>query len=217
MPWPLLLKILPRVHKYPPPWPGDEFTVFVHCPLSSENELEKVHCPNFCPLSTACPLSNFLSTVHCPLSNFLSTGHCPIYCPLSTVQRFWVGAGGGGGYLCTLILPVTQWKYSAKQKKMKKTLKKHGKIEGAGGGGSEKDPPATCSFQTHNPRWIIVPSWMKKFVTFYKGWGGGQSKKIFVVLKKWPNSAVKNLICQKSKRENFFEEKIFFEKSSFGI
>ena len=26
----------------PPPWPGDEFTVFVHCPLSSENELEKV-------------------------------------------------------------------------------------------------------------------------------------------------------------------------------
>ena len=25
-----------------PPWPGDEFTVFVHCPLSSENELEKV-------------------------------------------------------------------------------------------------------------------------------------------------------------------------------
>ena len=79
-----------------PPWPGDEFTVFVHCPLSSENELEKVHCPNFCPLSTACPLSNFLST-----------GHCPIYCPLSTVQRFWVGAGGG--YLCTLTNIKCYW------------------------------------------------------------------------------------------------------------
>ena len=34
-------KNLPRVPEYPP-WPGDDFTVFVHCPLSSENELEKV-------------------------------------------------------------------------------------------------------------------------------------------------------------------------------
>ena len=95
-----------------PPWPGDEFTVFVHCPLSSENELEKVHCPNFCPLSTACPLSNFLSTVHCPLSNFLSTGHCPIYCPLSTVQRFWVGAGGGTYVPCSIwvIWPILRLK-----------------------------------------------------------------------------------------------------------
>ena len=35
------MRVLFRVAEYPP-WPGDDFTVFVHCPLSSENELEKV-------------------------------------------------------------------------------------------------------------------------------------------------------------------------------
>ena len=101
----------------PPPWPGDEFTVFVHCPLSSENELEKVHCPNLCPLSTVhCPsLSNFLSTVHCPLSTVQFFVHWPLSNLLSTVHCPAILSWSGGGGV--LVYPA----YTKKRRQKKDT------------------------------------------------------------------------------------------------